>query len=180
MWRFFMVWLLLVAGVGAFVYQLKYEVVRQERQLARINRQIIEDQEAIHVLKAEWSYLNQPAQIEAAARAHLGLEPIRGRQFATVETLPTRQQVTEPLPVVPVARPVKPAPTPLEVPEESVPDFSGPQDEEDAPAQPLTVDNNRPMMIVRQPASGPRPVSAPVSGPVSGGVRTAPGTGVPR
>lgn len=164
MWRFFMVWILMVAGVGGFVYQLKYEVARQEKTLNRVNKTIIDDQEVIHVLKAEWSYLNQPAQLDAAARQHLGLEPIRGIQFATVDKLPTKQQAAEPLPVL--AKPTKPtvapvAPTP-DLLEETPPDMN--DLDEEVPVAPMG--NQPPMNLVRQGNVVPKPT--PVAGSAVG------------
>ncbi|MFD2263584.1 hypothetical protein ACFSM5_11850 [Lacibacterium aquatile] len=156
MWRFFMVWILMVAGVGGFVYQLKYEVARQEKQLSRVNKTIIDDQEVIHVLKAEWSYLNQPAQLDAAARQHLGLEPIKGAQFATVDKLPTKQQAAEPLPVA--GKPAKPSPAPVapapDLMEESTPDIPSDLEDETPPAP---MGNQAPMNLVRQGTAAPKP-----------------------
>lgn len=165
MWRFFMVWILMVAGVGGFVYQLKYEVARQEKTLAKVNKTIIDDQEVIHVLKAEWSYLNQPAQLDAAARQHLGLEPIKGAQFATVDKLPTKQQAAEPMPVA--VKPAKPsaapvAPTP-DLMEETPPDMN--DLDEDGPPAPMGA--QPPLNLVRQGVVVPKPT--PVAGQ-SGGV----------
>lgn len=88
--RLFMIWLLLISVAGYGVYHLKYEVRKLENQLTKLNRQILEDQEEIHALKAEWTHLNQPKMLEAAAVTHLQMEPIRGRQFATVDIVPMR------------------------------------------------------------------------------------------
>ncbi len=90
MWRFFMVWLLVSGGVGYAVYTLKYEVQRLERRLNEVNRQILSDEEAMHVLKAEWSFLNRPDRVDDAARRILALEPLKPQQFGTVAGLPMR------------------------------------------------------------------------------------------
>ena len=92
MWRFFLIWLVLASSVGYAVYHLKYEVARKERVLTQLNRQILADQEAIQVLKAEWSFLNQPQRIEEVARTHLGLEPLTVKQITRVASLPMKSQ----------------------------------------------------------------------------------------
>ena len=84
------IWLALALGIGFGLFQLKYQVQKHEEQLARLNRQILESQEAIHVLQAEWSYLNQPDRIEALARKYLALQPLAGKQFGSFDELPPR------------------------------------------------------------------------------------------
>jgi hypothetical protein len=128
--RVFLVWLVLASCIGWSVYQMKYEVQRLEDRLARVNRQILADQESIQVLKAEWSYLNQPARLQALASRFLQLEPVQGRQMVTLANLPTRHEPTtlmaakapdapaQPAPAAP-APAVKPAAPPADLDEEA-------------------------------------------------------------
>lgn len=88
--QIFLVWLLLASAIGWGVYQVKYEVQRLETKLVRLNRSIVADQEMIQVLSAEWSYLNQPQNLEALSRRFLELEPMTGKQFTTIEQIPMR------------------------------------------------------------------------------------------
>ena len=90
--RIFLVWLVLASCIGWAVYQMKYEVARLETNLARVNRQILNDQEAIQVLKAEWSYLNQPLQLQMFAAKYLELEPVLIKQMAEANSVPQRRQ----------------------------------------------------------------------------------------
>ncbi len=69
-------WAAAVVVVGYAMFQVKYEVMQQESQLARINRQIADSREAIRVLKAEWSFLTQPARLSALSKRYLNLVPI--------------------------------------------------------------------------------------------------------
>jgi hypothetical protein len=136
--RIFLVWLVLASCIGWAVYQLKYEVQRLEDRLARVNRQILADQEAIQILKAEWSFLNQPAHLADLARRFLALEPVQSRQMVTVDALPMRREPTAPLvvaksaapPVVPSAPAARPLPPPLDLDEEAT---SAPADLPDEP-----------------------------------------------
>ncbi|HLF59490.1 MAG TPA: hypothetical protein VI732_07655 [Alphaproteobacteria bacterium] len=80
----------LAAAVGAGLYQLKHEVMLLEQELAHVNRAILDDQEAIHVLKAEWTYLNEPRRLEALSKKYLELAPLAAAQVITIDDLPTR------------------------------------------------------------------------------------------
>jgi cell division protein FtsL len=78
-----------IAGLGALaLYQLKHEVIALERELFRLNRAIVQEQEAIHVLRAEWSHVNRPERLQSLAQRHLDLQPMSPRQFGRVDTPP--------------------------------------------------------------------------------------------
>lgn len=83
-------WTLLVALSGYAMFQVKYEVVKLEDRLARVNRQIAQSHEAIHVLNAEWSFLNQPARLDQLAKRYLALQPIGTKQMGRIDALPER------------------------------------------------------------------------------------------
>lgn len=46
--------------VAIVLFHVKYKVIGIEQQIAKVNYQILGNREAIHVLKAEWSHLNNP------------------------------------------------------------------------------------------------------------------------
>ena len=85
-----LVWLtaIMVAALGLF--HVKYEVQRLEEELGLEHQSILERQEAIHILKAEWSYLNQPARLSALAKRHLGLAPLDSNRLVRLDDLPRR------------------------------------------------------------------------------------------
>jgi hypothetical protein len=84
------IWFLIATCVGVALFLLKYEVQNKEDQLATLHRGILADQEAIHVLEAEWSYLNRPDRLEALVRRHLDLVPLEERRLGALEALPMR------------------------------------------------------------------------------------------
>ncbi len=84
-------WLLAVALAALGLFHVKYEVQRLEMELSHEQGLILEHREAIHVLKAEWSFLNQPTRISKLAARHLGLAPMSSRQIVQVQELPLRQ-----------------------------------------------------------------------------------------
>jgi hypothetical protein len=83
-----LIWLALASLAGVGLFQVKYRVQSLEQDLAQINRQILGDQEAIHVLGAEWSLLNEPARIADMSRRHLELTPFTAAQLAHFSDLP--------------------------------------------------------------------------------------------
>jgi hypothetical protein len=58
-----------VAGIAGFaLFNVSFKVERLEGELNRLNKAVLKEQKAVHVLRAEWSYLNRPDRIEALAR----------------------------------------------------------------------------------------------------------------
>lgn len=83
-------WASAVIIVGYAMFQVKYEVMQQEEQLARFNRQIAESREAIRVLNAEWSFLTQPARLSELGKRYLTLMPIGTAQLGSIDAIPLR------------------------------------------------------------------------------------------
>lgn len=86
---------LLAAGLIAVLVSVKYRVLELEEERVRLNREIAIDRQAIHVLKAEWSHLNDPQRLGALARRHLGLGPVLPEQMGTLASLPLRRPQME-------------------------------------------------------------------------------------
>ncbi len=96
---------LTAAGAVLFLFLIKQQVREMEEELGIVHRGILHHQEAIQVLKTEWSYLNRPAQIADLAGRHLGLRPLTARQFVRLDDLPLRDA----RPAAPVAVGAAPA-----------------------------------------------------------------------
>jgi cell division protein FtsL len=94
-----LIWIAILSSMTLGLFQVKYAVQELEEDLKSANREILEHQEALHVLRAEWSYLNQPTRIAQLARQHLQLAPMAPDRIALIDELPMR-----PLPAV-VAEP---------------------------------------------------------------------------
>ncbi len=58
------VWVGLASTAGYALFNVTFRVEKLEAELSELNKQIIADQQAIHILKAEWSYLNRPQRLE--------------------------------------------------------------------------------------------------------------------
>ena len=89
-----LIWFCVVVAVGYAMFQVKYEVMRQEQTLAGLNKQIADDREEIRVLDAEWSYLTRPSRIEQLAGRFLHLSPVSATQIGTLDALPQRSADT--------------------------------------------------------------------------------------
>lgn len=114
-------WTLLAMSVGVVLFVVKYEVKDLERRLADLNTEIHRNQESIHVLRAEWSFLNDPGRLRAQAEKHLAMKPLTPAQVATLDSLPANgipavggvyaavspARLSAPLP--PAAKPADPA-----------------------------------------------------------------------
>ncbi len=74
------VWVLLAVVAGVWMFVVKHQVRTLEGELRRVERAIVAEQEAIHVLAAEWSYLNRPARLDRLARRLIGLAPMLAAQ----------------------------------------------------------------------------------------------------
>ena len=81
--------------LGVALFLIKYEVQTREEQLAALQREILANQEALHVLEAEWSYLNRPDRLESLVRRHLDLVPMDTRRVGQLDRLPMRLPMPE-------------------------------------------------------------------------------------
>lgn len=85
--------ILALTAAGALslaLFSVSYQVQDLERELKELDRSIERDRKAIHVLKAEWSHLNDPRRLETLAERHLDLEPVAAHQVGTLAQLPPR------------------------------------------------------------------------------------------
>jgi len=84
------VWIGLATLASGILYHTSYRAQEQAERLASLNRQIVTEQEAIQVLKAEWAFLNDPNRIERLSAQHLLLQPTQAHQIALLDSLPDR------------------------------------------------------------------------------------------
>lgn len=77
--------------VSFALYNGVYRVKAQTRELKDLDGAIVKEAEAIRVLKAEWSFLNQPERLQDLARRHLTLGPTGAQQIVVLANLPQRE-----------------------------------------------------------------------------------------
>jgi len=95
------IWLSLATAAAVSLFALKFEVLSLEAELEALNDRIVADLEAIRVLQAEWSYLNQPAKLQQRADRHLDLGRLHANQVLSLDQLRQRAAAgqTPPRPV---------------------------------------------------------------------------------
>lgn len=99
---------LMLVGAGV-VYDFKYEAEKATAKVAKINRKIDAERDAIATLKAEWSLLNQPKRLQELTEKHhayLELDPLDPTQIATIDDIPFKPAV----PPAGASTPDKPTP----------------------------------------------------------------------
>lgn len=135
----------LAGAMGVGLFFVKHEVKEQEARLAELNQEIQSNQEAIHVLKAEWSYLNDPARLRALSEKFLSMKVMGPAQIASLDTLPSA------VPAIAVAR----APAPVA-------------------AAPVTVAAAKPLAPAPSPAPAAKPAQIPAKAPTAMAKASAP------
>lgn len=91
---------LVVTSIAALVgvYALKYTVEDTAAEKVAIQRQIERQQADLSLLKADWAFLNQPANVAPIVTRHvaeLNLQPLAQEQFGRFETLPMRMRAPD-------------------------------------------------------------------------------------
>jgi hypothetical protein len=87
-------WLVIGCLSAGFVFYVANDVAHLEEELRRVERQILKEQRAIHVMAAEWSYINRPDRLADLARRHLDLAPLPADRIVRIDDLPARPLVT--------------------------------------------------------------------------------------
>ena len=82
---FFSLILAAIVGIGLFV--VKDQVQDLENELRDINREIADERVKRHVLRAEWSHLNEPDRLRQKTVRHLNLIPLAPEQFISEDQL---------------------------------------------------------------------------------------------
>ncbi len=103
------VWLGIAIFTGICLFLVKYQVRQLEERLLALNERVVANQDATHILKAEWANLNDIGRIDQLSVKFLKLQPMSTAQLGTVESLPMRREPLAP-PAMPQAVPAAPSP----------------------------------------------------------------------
>lgn len=76
--------------LGVAVFRITYQVDALEKELKQLNQAILDEQETIHILRAEWSYLNDPDRLKNLAERFLDLKEMDGRQLINFDMFDKR------------------------------------------------------------------------------------------
>ena len=80
-----LLFLLLAGALSVALFSVKYQVQDLEEELVGLNRSITSEKKSIHVLKAEWSHLNDPERLAILAERHLGMKPVTPAQMVNFQ-----------------------------------------------------------------------------------------------
>lgn len=80
------------------LFGVKYKVYNLSKQSNILKKSIDSTQQDIHVLKAELSYLSQPARIESLSNKYLSLKPQTVRDFEVKASATSSQPKIAPSP----------------------------------------------------------------------------------
>jgi len=85
-------WVVAAICTGIGLFMVKYQVVGLEEKIEGLNRQIIENQRATHVLKVEYAHLGELQRIEKLNDRFIHLQPIAIRQIGRIDQVPLRRE----------------------------------------------------------------------------------------
>ena len=84
------VWMAIIA-LGAFgLYLVKYSVQEVQRDVARMEAKLKQEKETMHLLRAEWAYLNRPERLRELAKGRVEAEPVTTSHIIDVARLPVQ------------------------------------------------------------------------------------------
>ncbi len=92
--------LVLCIFLGGGLYKVKHGVSDLEKDLRLVCAQIEHAKESIHLLRAEWVYLNNPHRLEELNKKYLKLKPVETIQMASLRAIPNRGYHTNGQPIM--------------------------------------------------------------------------------
>lgn len=90
--------LILTVLCGSALFYVSQRTRDSREAIAVLNRKISNEQEAIRVLKAEWSYLNRPQRLERLSKKFLKIEKTKPYQFVRFEDIEMASNIVIELP----------------------------------------------------------------------------------
>jgi len=155
-------WSVAAVATAIGLFSVKYKVQDLEEKIDRTNQKIIESQQATHILKIEWAYLNEAERIQRLAQKYLKLDQANISQVARLDTLkPDSGAVAS-------AKPDSPS-TKADQQRRDSPLPSPPRTGNDVPSSSVPGGGR-----VSAEAGSPSPASAPSSGRITTGSTTPP------
>lgn len=72
----------LILGLAIFgLFQIKFKVQHLNAEMKELRKQLSSENELVHVLKAEWAYLNQPDRLQRLSKKFLEVGEIKSDQI---------------------------------------------------------------------------------------------------
>lgn len=83
-----LLWMCMIMAAALGLYMVKYRVQHIKDEVAEVAREIEQEQEALHVLSAEWAYLTRPQRLQELSAKYLSLVPAQPVQMTSMDALP--------------------------------------------------------------------------------------------
>lgn len=83
--------LLIATFLGVATYLVKQNVISIEQDLLIAQKEIFQLEESIHILKAEWSHLNEPNRLQKLVENNLSYSPMEGNQLVSMDKVPSKE-----------------------------------------------------------------------------------------
>jgi len=77
--------------LAVVLYNVKYDAQIHMKRIKVLKVELRQERETIHILRAEWSHLNQPDRLQGLAERYTKLVPLSANQIVTVNNLPERR-----------------------------------------------------------------------------------------
>ncbi len=87
-----LIWMLVIVVAAFLLYMVKYQVQSLHSQIAETSRELEAEKEALHVVAAEWAYLNRPERIRMLAGKYLSASEVTVEQVADIQAIPFPRQ----------------------------------------------------------------------------------------
>jgi hypothetical protein len=75
------------------LYLVKYSVEHIQRDVVAMRDHLGREKESLHLLNAEWAYLNRPDRLERLADHHLDLVPLDSKRIEEINALPAASTI---------------------------------------------------------------------------------------
>lgn len=83
-----LVWIVVIVCATFMLYKVKYQVQALKVQVAETTRELEREKQAIHVVAAEWAYLNRPERLQKLAQKYLPSTQLTVHQVADIQAIP--------------------------------------------------------------------------------------------
>jgi len=83
-----LVYMACFAALAMGLYLVKYTVQDVQREVGALKQQLANEKESLHLLKAEWAYLNRPERLRQLAGRHLDLVAVDVRRIEEMDAIP--------------------------------------------------------------------------------------------
>lgn len=85
---------IVTAGLGIALFHTKYQVMKVENMLSSTHKELLKTEEAIHLLHAEWAYLNDPKRLKMLASKHLKMDKTTPLQMVSLESDESKAEIS--------------------------------------------------------------------------------------